>query len=96
MEQKRYPEGHFIGLGIAIGISLGVPIGLALGNMILGPTIGFALGITIGIALERKNNPNPRPLTKEEKKNWKRSLTILLGLGVMLFLAFTISYFLLK
>ena len=96
MEEKRYPKGHFVGLGIALGIPLGMPIGLALGNIGLGPMIGMILGIPIGIALEKKKNPNPRQLTKEEEKIRKRNLWIVLGLGILLFAAVLVLYFFLK
>lgn len=83
MEQKRYPKGHFIGLGIAIGVPLGMPIGLAMGNLALGPAIGVALAIPIGIALEKKYNPNPRSLTEEERRIKKRNLIIALGVVLL-------------
>lgn len=96
MEEKRYPKGHFIGLGVAIGIPLGMPIGFALGNIALGPAIGAALGVPIGIVLEKKKNPNPRPLTPEEEIIKKRNITILLGLGLILFIAGVIIFLLFK
>ena len=83
MEQQRYPKGHFIGLAVAFGMFLGVPIGSALGNIALGPAIGAAIGAVTGIVLEKKNNPNPRPLTKEEKRIRKRNVLIIAGLGIV-------------
>lgn len=92
MKQKRYPKGHFVGLGIAIGIPLGIPIGLILGNIALGPAIGAAIGIPIGMAMEKKKNPNPRILTKKEEKIKKIKLTIVLGIGIVALLAIIIAY----
>jgi len=89
MDKERYPKGHFIGLGIAFGMFLGMPIGFALGNIVLGPAIGAAIGTTTGIILERKNNPNPRPLTKEEKRTRKRDTIILVVLGIIALIVVT-------
>jgi len=71
-----------------------MPIGLALGNIALGPALGAALGIPIGVALEKKKNPNPRPLTKEEGRIRNRNLKILLTSGVVLFLVILLLFFL--
>ena len=92
MEQQRYPKGHFIGLGVAFGMFLGLPIGSALGNVALGPAIGAAVGIATGIVLEKKNNPNPRPLTKEEKRIRKRNVLIIAGLGIVALVVVTSLY----
>ena len=92
MEQQRYPKGHFIGLGVAFGMFLGLPIGSALGNMVLGPAFGAAVGIATGIVLEKKNNPNPRPLTKEEKRTRIRNSLIVLGLGSVALVIVTSLY----
>ena len=94
--QKRYKQGHFIGLGMAIGIPLGMPIGLAMGNIALGPVLGVALGIPIGVAMEKKNNPNPILLTAEEKKVKKRNLLIVLSIGVIMLATGVITYFLIQ
>lgn len=66
-DETRYKQGHFIGLGIAIGLPLGIPIGLMLGNIALGPALGLPFGLIIGILMEQRFNPNPIPLTEEEK-----------------------------
>ena len=89
MAQQRHPKGQFIGLGVAFGMVLGVPIGSALGNIALGPAIGAAVGAVTGIILEKKNNPNPRPLTKEEKRIRKRNALIVAGLGIVALLVVT-------
>lgn len=96
MKQKRYKKGHFFGLGIAIGIPLGMPIGLALGNIGIGPAIGAIIGIPIGFALEKKNNPHPIPLTKEEKRKKKKIASILIGAGIILFSIFAMLFFFAK
>ena len=92
MEQQRYPKGHFIGLGVAFGIFLGLPIGSVLGNVALGPAIGAAVGLVSGIVLEKKNNPNPRPLTKDEKRVRKRNVLVIAGLGIVTLVIVTNLY----
>ncbi len=87
MEQKRYPKGHFVGLGYAIGMPLCIVIGFVTDNISMGIVFGVALGVPIGAALEKKYNPNPKPLTEEEGKVKKRNLIIALGLGVVALIA---------
>lgn len=83
-EEKRYPKGHWLGIGIALGLPLGIPFGIAIGNLALGPALGLPIGVAIGTALEAKYNPNPRPHTPEEQKRVKLftiagTITFLLG-----------------
>lgn len=74
---KRYPENHFIGLGIGTGIALfsgiGVPLGISLGIpslMVVLPALGIALGLITGAAIESKYKKKGQiePMTKEEKQ----------------------------
>ena len=87
-KQKRYPKGHFIGLGIAMGAPLGVPLWLVLENPgMIG--IGVAIGVSIGMIMEGAYNKNPRPLTAQERKNRKIATAaglLILVLGVIAFL----------
>ncbi|WP_319508769.1 hypothetical protein [uncultured Methanolobus sp.] len=90
MQEKRYPKGHFIAVGMVIGIPLGIPIGLLLGMIAIGPAIGVAIGVGIGTYLEKKYNPNPLPMTVEEEKQRKKILLALGGiflLGILAFIA---------
>ena len=96
MKQKRYKEGYFIGLGMAFGIALGMPIGLAIGNIALVPALGLPLGLAIGAAMEKKKNPNPILLTKEEKEKRSKVLKIALGVGSVLLLSALVVFFLLR
>ena len=86
MTQQRYPRGHFIGSSIAPGMILGIPIGYTLGNIALGTAVGAAIGVVVGIVLEKKNNPNPRPLTKKEKTTRERNVFILVVVGIIAYL----------
>ena len=78
---KKYPEGHFIGLWMAIGIAifsgLGIPLSIATENYAfigIGPSLGIAIGLVIGQAIENKY--------KEERRRTK--VAILVGLALLL------------
>jgi len=95
-EQKRYPEGHFMVVGVAIGISMGIPIGVALGNIAIGPSLGVPMGIIIGTVLEKKKNPNPIPLTDKQIRSKRIGLIIGLVLGVVFLITGAIVFLLVK
>ena len=96
-QDRKYPEGHFIGLWMAIGIvifsGLGIPLALATGNyglMGIGPALGVAFGLSVGQAIENRHKKDGmiRPLTVEEKKRKKMAVLAglaLLALGVAVF-----------
>ena len=94
--KTKYPEGHFIAIGIAIGIPLGLPLGLAMGNIALGPGLGLPIGVAIGLAMEEKykREGRIRPLTKEEKKRQKLGAAIGIGLLGILMLIGIMFFFL--
>ena len=94
MNQKRYPEGHFNGIGIGIGIPLGFAIGLVLGNIALGVAVGVAIGIPLDMAIEKNRNPNPIALTREQRRTKTRNLAIALIGGVILLSAGIALFFL--
>lgn len=84
----KYPEGHFMGLGVAIGIGPGIAIGVAMNNVAIGIAIGAGMGIAVGSALEAKNKDKLRALTKKEKrmKKWMSIIglvILLLGVAVL-------------
>lgn len=90
-EQKQYPEGHFLGVGIAIGMLIFSGVGVALSTSLdnpgligIGPAIGVAIGVAIGQAMEdkAKKEGKVRPLTPKEKKRQK--LLSWIGLGIAL------------
>ena len=92
--EKQYPKGHFIGMGLAIGIPIGVPIGLALGNIALGPAIGLPIGLGLGAAMERKYNKNPIELTEKEKTKREEMSFIGIPVGLAVFVGIVLAYFL--
>ena len=51
-KHKLYPEGTFVGFGIALGPAIGVAIGSGMGNVGAGIGIGVGIGLVIGSALE--------------------------------------------
>lgn len=93
MQEKRYPNGHFIAIGMVIGLPLGIPIGIALEMIAFGPAIGLVLGLGTGLYLEKKYNPDPLTLTQEEKAQRKKIIMALSGiflLGIIAFIALLI------
>jgi hypothetical protein len=95
---KKYPEGHFVGMWMGIGIAIfsgvGVPLSIVLkipGLMGIGPAIGIAFGLSLGQSIESKYKKEGkiRPLTEDEKK--KRRMLVIAGicvfvLGLLVFL----------
>lgn len=55
MKKQKYPEGHFIGIGIVIGAGIGVVLGVIFENIGIGIALGTGLGVTVGALLEEKN-----------------------------------------
>jgi len=58
---KKYPEGHFVGMWMGIGTAifsgLGIPLSIATGNTGLigiGPAVGVSFGLAIGSSIEAK------------------------------------------
>lgn len=103
-KQKKYPEGHFVGMWIGIGLAIfsgiGVPISIALENSGLigiGPAIGVAFGAGIGASIEAKKKEEGliRDLTAEEKSTRKRLKNIGLIVLIIGFIAL-LTLFLLK
>jgi polyferredoxin len=90
--QKKYPEGHFLAIGMALGIPLGMVFATALENPgFIG--IGLPFGLATGLALEAKYKKEGkiRPLTKEELKArqiWVIAGIVLLVLGIFVFWLF--------
>lgn len=80
MQEKRYPKGHFIAIGVAAGLPLGIPIGIIMGTIAIGPVIGIALGLGSGIYLEKKYNPLPLTMPPEQETQRNR---IMLALGAV-------------
>jgi hypothetical protein len=103
--QKKFPEGHFVGMWIGIGIAIfsgiGVPISIALDNSGLigiGPAIGVAFGAGIGASIEAKKKQEGliRPLTEDEKIKRKRLKNIGIGLLIIGFITLLTIYLLRK
>ena len=99
---KKYPEGHFVGLWMGLGIALfsgiGVPLSLTLkipGLIGIGPAIGAAAGLALGQSIESKYQKEGKikPLTEEEKK--KRRSAVIAGFAILIIglLVFLFSLF---
>jgi hypothetical protein len=95
-KDELYPEGHFLGIWMAIGIAifagLGIPLSIITDNpgfIGIGPAIGVAFGLAIGQAIENKYKKEGkiRPLNKSESKKKKNAIIIgilLLLIGIVL------------
>ncbi len=92
--EKKYPKGYWMAVGISIGVAIGVAMGLLFDNIGVGIAVGIAIGSGIGASLERKNKDNIRPLTEQEQKRQKLGVVIGLALVGILVLALVIAYFL--
>ncbi|WMW23982.1 hypothetical protein RE474_07685 [Methanolobus sediminis] len=89
MQEKRYPKGHFLAIGMVMGLPLGIPIGIVLGMIAIGPAIGLIFGIGIGLYLEKKYNPEPLPMTPEEEAKRQKNIMLIGGiflLGILMFI----------
>lgn len=98
--QEKYPEGHFVNMWISIGIvifsGLGVLLVIITQNhtfFVIVPVLGVAFGLAIGQVIENKYKKEGkiRPLTEDEKKLKKMTISagiVLLILGVIVFLIF--------
>jgi len=79
-KRGRYPEGHFVALGLVFGICIGLPFGVFVGNVAFGPAIGLAAGLLIGALIENKYSRDGRIriLTKKERIEEKGFLKLIL------------------
>ena len=96
-EDKKYPEGHFLGMWMGIGIAIfsgiGIPLSIATDNpgfIGIGPAIGVVFGLAIGQSIENKYKEKGRirPLTEFEIKRKKIAIAAgitILTLGVLIF-----------
>lgn len=91
----KYPQGHWMNIGICMGIALGcIPslVGLVFDQMApfvgIGPAIGLGLGVAIGTALERKHKDELRPPTEKERR--VRFRLTLIGLGALALLVLSL------
>jgi preprotein translocase subunit SecY len=74
--EKNYPKGHWMAVGISIGVAIGVAMGPLFDSIGIGIAIGIAIGSGIGTSLEQRYKDNIRPLTEPEQKRQKRTITI--------------------
>lgn len=88
--EKKFPEGHFVGMWIGIGMAMFAGVGVALSTALdspgligIGPALGVGFGAAIGQAVEKKKmaEGKVRPLTDAERKRRKRSTAI--GVAVL-------------
>ena len=74
--ERKYPKGYWMSIGISIGVAIGVALGPLFENIGIGIAIGIAIGSGIGASLEQKNKDNIRPLTEQERVRQKRAVIV--------------------
>lgn len=79
-KRGKYPEGHFIALGLVFGICVGLLLGVFVGNVAFGPAIGLAVGLLAGTLIEDKykRSGRIRVLTAKEKSEEEGLLKLIL------------------
>lgn len=66
MQNKKYPKGYFIAIGIGFGILFGIPLAISLDNFgFIG--IGIPIGLAIGLALEEQYKKEGRIIIRKKK-----------------------------
>jgi preprotein translocase subunit SecY len=90
--EKKYPKGYWMAVGISIGVAVGVALGPLFDNIGIGIAIGIAIGSGIGASLEQKNKDNIRPLTAQEQKRQKLGVVVGMTLTTLLLVALIIVY----
>jgi len=96
-KEKKYVEGHFVGMWIGLCIAIfsgfGIPLSIITENpgfIGIGPAIGVAVGVAIGQTIENKYKQEGRirPLTEIEQTKKKNAITagiVILTFGVLIF-----------
>lgn len=92
--ERKYPKGYWMSIGISVGVAIGVALGPIFDNIGVGIAIGIAIGSGIGASLEQKNQNSIRPLTEQEQKRQTLGVVIGLALVGILGLALVIACFL--
>lgn len=99
-ENKKYPEGHFVGQWMSIGMvifsGLGIPLSIATDNpglIGIGPALGMTIGIAIGSGVEEKYKKRGLIIPKE-KKNSRSSIIAgiiaIIGIAVAVVILFMV------
>jgi uncharacterized membrane protein YbhN (UPF0104 family) len=90
-ENKKYPEGHFVGMWMGIGIALFTGLGLFFGNALknsnfisMGPLIGVAFGLIVGQSIEAKNKREGRIRKLSEKEKKRKKAIVLIGITLLI------------
>jgi preprotein translocase subunit SecY len=92
--EKKYPKGYWMAVGISVGVAIGVALGPLFENIGIGIAIGVAIGSGIGASLEQKYKDNLRPLTEQEQKKQKWSTILGVTAAAILAVFLIIVYFL--
>jgi hypothetical protein len=89
--EKKYTEGHFIGMWMGIGIALFAGIGIPLtlitdnpGLIGIGPALGVGFGLAIGQSIENKYKKEGKIIPKSDNDSKKMNIYVILGLVMLI------------
>lgn len=101
-EQKKYPEGHFVGMWMGIGMvifaGLGIPLSIITDNhglIGIGPALGVGFGLAIGQAIENKYKKEGRIIPKSENDSKKMHPYLIFGLVILIMAGVILAVYLL-
>ncbi|RLD64272.1 MAG: hypothetical protein DRJ01_01250 [Bacteroidetes bacterium] len=98
VEKKKYPEGHFVGMYIALGVAVFTALGLYFGStfeksnyITIGPVIGVLFGVIVGRSIESKYKQEGRIRCLTDKEKNRKKILVLIGV-LLLFLGFILFF----
>jgi len=99
---KKYPEGHFVGMWMGIGMALFAGFGVSLsiitdnpGLIGIGPALGVGFGLAIGQAVENKYKKEGRIIPKSENDSKKMNPYLIFGLVILIMVGVILALYLL-
>ena len=87
---KKYPEGYWMNVGIALGIISGALLGIFITDVLIGIAIGFVIGIPLGNSFEKHHKSKIRSLSTKEKNTMRLLAKII---AVLLLIMFVFGFF---
>ena len=90
-KEKKYPEGHFLGMWMGIGIAIfsgfGIPLSIITENpglIGIGPALGVAFGLAIGQSIENKYKREGKIRTLSESEGKRKTNAVILGIILLI------------
>lgn len=100
MKEKKFPPGHWLGVGLGVGLVAGIIADVILALYVkleflwfgLGSTLGLIAGVLAGYILERKNIHRRSNLTPAEKQHHKMTIQLTIMSVAMLIIVSVFLY----